>query len=422
MPDEKIIDEQPTEDQSTEEQNLPEPVEQAVEAVQETKPVEATPPGNLDETESNEIKERALALVTEATTSNDRGVIRKFSNIGASAQQETRAKVGLLKTRLGTLMKDLDGDGATIPNDLLKLREVMDEINPHKLTEPKKTFLGLVKKIPKIGDVLVKIARKYETVQSQINEIMNALRSGKDELLRDSLELEGLYNQVQAAQLDLKKNAYLGELIMQKMEEMLKETEDLAEKSKFENILHKTAMRTQDLRTMEQMNQQFFISLDMTINNNDQLSDSIDRTIIVCDGVLTVGLSLQVALANQKRITKSVQATQEYTANMLVANAAAVKSQTIEIAELQNNPVLALDKVKQAHMSLLEAIDATDDIKRAGIASAKDGIKQLTEMSEVLNVKVEGLHAARKAEAKMVHEETEPEAIDNEGEQELIEE
>ncbi len=356
-----------------------------------------TAPKSLAEEGRLELETRAGELALQVTSApQDRQIARSFASLGQEAQQRAGHEMGLLKTKVGTLLKDVDGEGSRIPRGLLELRKTMDKINPHVLGQtPKGLISRLLRRTPVIGDVLADIAVRYESVQTQIDSIIGSLRVGKDELLQDSLELERLYDSVKGAQVEVQKSAYVGELVWNRMDEALASVEDAAERQRLEAIVHRVAMRVQDLRTMEQVNTQFFISIDMTVQNNDHLSDAITRTITVTSSLLTVGLAIQAALANQKKIMKAVHETQAYTSDMLAANAAAVRQQTAEIGDLYKNPVLALDKVKAAYDDLMGAMDQMEEIRRAGTAAARSGIEQLTEMTSTLAPKAEALRAAR---------------------------
>jgi uncharacterized protein YaaN involved in tellurite resistance len=357
-------------------------------------------PATVAEADANELRERARGLIAQLESSpGDRQLARSLGSLGSDAQQKAGHEIDLLKTKVGTLLNDLDGPGSQIPQGLMKLRKTMDDVNPHLLaSKPKGLFSKLLRRMPVIGDVLADIAVKYESVQTQIDQIVDGLRAGKDQLLQDSLELDRLYQQVQNAQVDLQKAAYLGELLWQGLEEQLPTSTDAAERQRLETLVHRVAMRVQDLRTMEQVNTQFFISIDMTIQNNDHLSDAITRTVTVTRSLLTVGLAIQAALANQKKIMEAVKETQEYTADMLVANAASIKQQTSEIGDMYKNPVLALDKVKQAYDDLMGAMDQMDEIRRAGTESARAGIAELDQMTATLAPKADALRAAREFE------------------------
>ena len=351
-------------------------------------------PKGLDSAAESALAERAAELAGKVTAEpGDRQLSRQLGALGAREQQSAAQEINLLKTRVGTLLNEVDGEGGEIPKALVELRHQMDEINPHVLSQPGK--LGrLLGRTPVIGKVLKKIAVKYESVQTQIDAIMAGLRAGKDRLLQDNAELEQLYQQVKQAQLGIQQSAYVGELLWQKLDDALLDC-DPGERQKLQAMMHRVAMRVQDLRTMEQVNLQFFVSIDMTLQNNDTLGEQVDRTVMVTQNLLTVGLAIQAALAQQKKVAKAVKSVQETTAAMLEANAAAIGRQTAEIGEMQNNPVLALESVKNAHNTLLEALDKMDEIRQLGTEKARTGIAELNKMSAALEPKVEALEAAR---------------------------
>ena len=355
----------------------------------------ATRPRGVSDESAAEIEARAAELAAQVSANpEDRQLSRRLSAIGVKDQQKASKEISLLKTRVGSMLNNLEGEGGEIPKNLIALRHTMDEINPQVLGQPSgiSKWLG---RTPVVGKVLKRIAVKYESVQTQIDHIMNGLRHGKDMLLQDNVELEQLYKQVQQAQLGVQQSAYLGETLWGKLDGRLAEATQPAERQQLQAMLHRVAMRVQDLRTMEQVNLQFFASIDMTIQNNDTLSEQVDRTVMVTQSLLTVGLAIQAALANQKKIAGAVKSVQDSTAAMLEANAASIGAQTREIGEMQNNPVIALESVKKAYDSLIGAMDEMEQIRSAGTEKARAGIAELTKMSAALEPKVEALQAAQ---------------------------
>ncbi len=362
----------------------------------------ATPPKGLDEQSSAQLAGQAEQLAAAVLADpGDRKLTRRLSAMGVKEQQRAGKEIGLLKTRVGTMLKQLEGEGGEIPKTLIDLRHTMDEINPQVLGKPSGVakWLG---KAPGVGKILKRIAVKYESVQTQIDQIMNGLRHGKDKLMMDSAELEQLYEQVHIAQQGVQQSAYVGEMLWGKIEDAAADATEPAERQKLQAMAHKVAMRVQDLRTMEQVNLQFFVSIDMTLQNNDALCDQIDRTVMVTQSLLTIGLAIQAALANQKQIASAVRQVQDSTAAMLEANAASIGLQTKEIGEMQNNPVIALDRVKNAYTTLVGAMDEMEKIRSAGTEKARAGIAELTQMSAALEPKVDALRAANELPAAEV--------------------
>ena len=222
-------------------------------------------------------------------------------------------------------------------------------------------------------------------------------------LTKDNVEMRKLYEQVEAQQLPIQKNAYLGELVMQDLTDLLERTDDTLRSERLTNALHDVSMRVQDLRTMEAVHTQFFVSIEMTRQNNTRLGQSVERTLTLATNVITIGLAIQTALARQKRVLEATQRTREFLGNVIASNAATIKQHTEAIGDVYNNPVIAIDKINQAHNDLMEAMDIADRLKQQGIDSARENIARLSQLSTEMNERASGMRE---------HQTNEPESIE----------
>jgi uncharacterized protein YaaN involved in tellurite resistance len=150
-------------------------------------------------------------------------------------------------------------------------------------------------------------------------------------------------------------------------------------------------MRVQDLRTMEEVHVQFFVSIEMTRQNNNRLGQSVERTLALGTNVVMVGLALQVALVRERDVMRATQRTREFLGDLILANAAAIKRHTEEIGDVYNSPVIALEKITQAHNDLIEAMDLADRLKQDGIDAARENIAKLSQLSAELTQRSQGL-------------------------------
>ena len=178
---------------------------------------------------------------------------------------------------------------------------------------------------------------------------------------------------------------------MQELQELMERTTEPQKKEKIQSALHDVAMRVQDLRTMEEVHSQFFVSIDMTRQNNTRLGQAVERTLTLATNVVTVGLAIQVALGGQKRVLEATRRTREFLGDMIVANAATIKRYTQEIGDVYNEPVIAVEKITQAHDALLEAIDMANQLKQDGIASARENISRLNRLAGTLEERFAGM-------------------------------
>ena len=379
---------------------------------QEIVPVEIkeplAPKGVSDE-ELQDMKGRALALVEElgeASGSRELELSDSLTSLGTQAQRTAGSELNLLRTRVGDMMTQ-GGPGEEIAKDMVDLRVALNSINPHELREPSKlrkivSFIPFVSRFTPALKVLEKIAIRYEPVSKQVTMIETKLREGRTMLARDNVELRKLYEQVEQQQLPIQKNAYLGEIVMGQLDQLLQGTDDTLKAERVRNALFDVSMRVQDLRTMEEVNVQFFVSIEMTRQNNNRLGQSVERTLALGSNVVMVGLAIQSALTRQRRVMEATQRTREFLGNLIVANAASIRQHTQEIGDLYNNPVIAIDKITQAHNDLIEAMNEADRLKQEGIDAARENIAKLSQLSADMEQRSHGLRDQRQAEPRSI--------------------
>ena len=357
---------------------------------------EPQPPQGLSQEEEQQLKERALALVealVNASGSQELELADSISSFGIQSQRSAGTDLELLKGRMGEILSK-DGAGAQISKELVNLRITLDQINPHQVG--KSGLAGrVVGKMPLFGSTaqrtLQKIAIRYEPVSKQVAHIETRLQDGRAVLASDNVELRKLYEQVEEQQLPIRKNAYMAELVMQRLSETLERTEETLKKERIRNVLHDVAMRVQDLRTMEEVHIQFFVSIEMTRQNNNRLGQSVERTLALGANVVMVGLALQVALDRERTVMRATQRTREFLGDLILTNAESIKRHTEEIGDVYNSPVIAIEKITQAHNDLIEAMDIADRLKQEGIDSARENIARLTQLSADLEQRSHGL-------------------------------
>ncbi len=239
--------------------------------------------------------------------------------------------------------------------------------------------------------VLERIAIRHESVTKEVDIIESRLREGRSMIMRDNVELRLLYEQVETQKLPIQKNVYLGELMMERLAGAIQPNDDAAKAERLRTALHDVSMRVQDLRIMEEVHIQFFVTIEMTRQNNARLGQAVDRTLDLGANVVMMALAIQAALARQKRVLEATQRTREFLGNLILANAAAIKRHTVEIGDVYNSPVIAVEKIAQAHNDLVEAMDAVERLKQEGIDTARENITKLSELSAGLSDRVSEL-------------------------------
>ena len=347
---------------------------------------------------------RAVAAeLAQARGSRELEVVDSVSNLGLQAQRQAGAELALLRGRVGEMMAQ-EGAGSEIAKDLVSLRVALLQIDPNELSKqnPVQKALGFLPGVGRLTPlkILERISARYETTAAQVQVVETRLSEGRRMLARDNIELRKLYEGVEAQQAPIARNIYLGELLMQELTALLERTEDPFKRERIQNALHDVAMRVQDLQAMQAVHPQFFVSIEMTRQNNQRLAQSVERTVSMATNVVTVGLAIQAALARQKRVLDATQQTQAFLGEMLAANAAAINRHTQEIGDIYNHPVVALDKITQAQRDLLQAMDTVDRLKEEGIQSARRNIATLAQMTAEMQGQLGGLQTGTGAEPR----------------------
>ncbi|UCC16598.1 MAG: toxic anion resistance protein, partial [Dehalococcoidales bacterium] len=274
-------------------------------------------PQGMSDEESAEVEEQALALVKqlgEANGSKEMELLDNMTNLGIHSQRTASSNLDLLRARVSGYLSE-GGPSKEIASSMLDLRIVLDQIDPY--ATPKSVWDRAYNLVPLFGRhspvrVLQRIAIRYEPVSRQITTIETRLREGHSVLIRDNIELRKLYEQLEAQQPTVQKNIYLGELLMLEIEKLIQLTTDPMKRERIRAALHDVASRVQDLRTMDEVYLQYFVSIEMSRQNNNQLGQAIERTLTLATNVVIVGLAIQSALIRQRSIIRATQRTREF--------------------------------------------------------------------------------------------------------------
>ncbi len=358
------------------------------------------PPKGMRGEDAQLIEQQAAELVGqlgEATGGKELAYLDNVTHVGVQEQRNAAEHLNLLKARMADFLS-AGGTSRDIANGLRDLRMTLDQINPHEAAG--KGLLGrIARRIPLIGSrhnpvarALNRIAVKYEPVTRQITVIETRLREGRAMLARDNVDLRKVYEGVEAQQQPLQRNIYLGEVLMLHLNKLAKQTDDPMKHDRIQGALLDVTTRVQDLRTMEEVNVQFFVSIEMSRQNNNRLGQSVEQTLTLTTNVVTVGLAIQSALVRQTRVMEAAQRTRQFLGDLVTANAAAIRQHTTEIGDLQKQPVIALEKIVQAHDDLVEALNIASRLQDESITAATENITTLRQMSAKLAERVGGLH------------------------------
>jgi uncharacterized protein YaaN involved in tellurite resistance len=350
-----------------------------------TFPVEAGKSLNLGAEEAADLKERASEIVRgleQAPGSKGLELADGITAVGIQAQRRAGEDLDFLRARVGELLSDKGASGQ-VTKDLVELRLNLERIAPLVSGRAR----GLLRAVPFSASMvkqLERIAVRYETISRQVVQIERRLAEGRALLRRDNVELRKLYEDVEAQQPPIERNIYLGEALMTELQELLGRTSDPMKRDRFQTVLFDVSMRIQDLRTMQEVHTQFFVSIEMTRVNNSRLGQAVDRTLSLTTSTLMVGLAIQAALSRQKQVLAATQRTRQFLGDLVATNAAVIKQQVSEIGDVYRNPVVAIEKLTQAHNDLIEALNTAGRLEAEGIEMARANVEKLRQLTQDL--------------------------------------
>ena len=198
--------------------------------------------------------------------------------------------------------------------------------------------------------------------------------------MKNSVTLENIRENITEQQGAIKRNAFLAEYIVEAFEKQRDKA--LAEnKQRFISVLNAVALRGADLRGVEQDNIVSLVQIDQSIENNERLSEAVNRTVLVVKNQMTNGLMIRHALVKQRQVAETNKAIRDYSDNLRVQNAKAFKGNTEEISKQYTSPVASLESQMEQFTLTMEALDIADKAKEEGYKNAKEVSIKLKEMT-----------------------------------------
>lgn len=361
--------------------------------------------GNLPAERREEMERKAEALAARLTGDpDDREALRETLAVGETIESQASQQFGLLRTSLGAVMSRMkeSGEASSIPGDLRKLREIMDEMNPFPAIEQLRSgrkagfFSRLLGRAPGVGRILADIARRYESVQTQVDAIIQSLESGGDKLLENTLEIEERYKQLKLLQADVKLRAYQLKLVANKLDEAKAAATDEAVKGRLQKAEVKVMRRLQNLWVTAQAFSQFFVTMNVTLDNHENLRDAIKAMIGLTRPVLENGLALKIAQQEEKQIAEALEATQDYLGGLMESVAKESMDNAAYVAKVANQPLVRFQDLVRSYNLLVNRMEEAKSVEASMVESAKSNIAQLETMTRDLEQRSKAQEEARR--------------------------
>lgn len=312
------------------------------------------------------VREFASAVLTLPPHSDEfKTRVASIHNLGA-AEIRAAANVSnrMLQRPAQALNSGLFDDGAPISRTLVDLRKTVEDLDPSRqgdLLAPKKLF-GIIP----LGNRLRDYFLQYQSAQSHINAILQALYNGQDELRKDNAAIEQEKVNLWAMMQKLEQYVYVGKQLDGELENRIHAIEaQNPEKARIvkEEMLFYLRQKVQDLLTQLAVSVQGYLALDMIRKNNLELIKGVDRATTTTVSALRTAVIVAQALANQKLVLDQINALNTTTGNLIESTAALLKQQSAQIQQQAASATVNLNQLKTAFANIYQAMDMMSDYK-----------------------------------------------------------
>ena len=297
--------------------------------------------------------------------------VESISSLGDREMRESANVSSRMLDRPAAAMGKGGKDAQTkVAGTLTELRNQITELDPNRaeLTGIKK----VLKWIPG-GNKIDAYFAKYQSAQSQLNDIIRALASGKDELGKDNASIEvekanmwtlmgklGEYNELATA-LDAAVEDQVNIL-------------DSSGRSEDANTLRSDALfpirqRRQDIMTQMAVAVQGYMALDLIRKNNLELMRGVDRAQTTTIAALRTAVIVSQALARQKLVLDQITGLNAATGDLIQRTSEQLKIQGAQINEQAASATVSVEKLQAAFDNVFQTMDAVDTFRAQAVDS-----------------------------------------------------
>jgi uncharacterized protein YaaN involved in tellurite resistance len=306
----------------------------------------------------------------------------KVGAISAMGDREMREAASVSNRMLERPVKAM-GSGlfdakSPIGSSLIDLRNTVEELDPAgqgDLFSPRK-LLGLIPFGSKLRDYF----ERYQSSQTHLNAIINALYRGQDQLRKDNAAIEQEKVNLWATIGRLQQYALMANDLDRGLESRVAAIESSdPERARVlrQDVLFYVRQKHQDLLTQLAVAVQGYLALDLVRKNNVELIKGVDRATTTTVAALRTAVMVAQALANQKLVLDQVSALNTTTGNLIESTSSMLRQQTAAIHDQAASATININQLKTAFANIYATMDSIDAYKGAALQSMQATVDAL---------------------------------------------
>ena len=277
------------------------------------------------------------------------------------------------------------------------LTELVAELKGFDVDEGKRSgFFGLFKKA---GLNLTQLKAKYDKVEENVMEIVNALTGHQKQLIADAAMLDELYKQNEQYYHELTLYIIAGELKLKRLREeelppLLAKAQETANPadaqaaSDFSQLIERFDKRIHDLKLTRMVSVQMGPQIRLMQTNDNVLAERIQSTIANTIPLWKSQMVISMGMQHAEEALKAQQAVTDMTNELLRTNAERLKVGTIETAKEAERGVVDLETIRTANTALIDTLNEVQKIQREGALKRAEASMELGRLEKQLRDKV----------------------------------
>ncbi|WP_240777218.1 toxic anion resistance protein [Nonomuraea basaltis] len=263
---------------------------------------------------------------------------------------------------------------AMVAGKLVALRRTIVDLDPKQAASGTRRLLGLIP----FGDRLRDYFAKFHSAQKHIDDIIRALKSGQDELLRDNAAIEGEKAGLWEAMTRLQEYAVMAKAMDAALEERIALADEQRATALRSDALFAVRQKHQDLLTQLAVSAQGYLALDLVRKNNLELSKGVDRATTTTVSALRTAVTVAQALAGQKLVLDQIAALNATTSDLILATSEMLRTQAGAIQNQAASATVDLDTLRQAFDNVYATMDMIDSFRAKAVESMATTVDSLS--------------------------------------------
>ncbi|MFZ4850622.1 MAG: toxic anion resistance protein [Caldilinea sp.] len=330
--------------------------------------------------------DQKVAEFVEAVVQNEVNsppFVQKVQTIHNLGNDQIRASANVSNRMLERPMQSMASgffdDKSPVTRAMVDLRKTVEDLDPARqgdLLAPKKLF-GLIPAGDKVRDYFL----RYQSAQSHINAILNALYHGQDELMKDNAAIEeekvNLWNTMGFLQQYVYVGRKIDAAISQRIAALEQNDPEKARVVK-EEMLFAVRQKVQDLLTQLAISIQGYLALDLVRKNNLELIKGVDRATTSTVSALRTAVIVAQALANQKLVLDQINALNTTTGSMIASTSEMLRTQSAQVYQQAAGATVSLEKLQLAFKNIYETIDMISAYKQQALGVMQQSVTTLS--------------------------------------------